>query len=127
MSQHKFAEFLKSLPTKPGVYLFKNAAGKVIYVGKAVNLRARVRSYFHQSAQHAPKIRHLVEEIADIEFIIAGSELEALLLENTLIKKHQPRYNVRLKDDKRYPYIKVHWQDPFPRVTTTRRIFSLSK
>jgi len=122
MTQHKFSEILKNLPTKPGVYLYKNAAGKVIYVGKAVNLRARVRSYFHQSAQHTPKIRQLVEEIDDIEFIVAGSELEALLLENNLIKKHQPRYNVRLKDDKRYPYIKVHWQDPFPRVTTTRRI-----
>lgn len=122
MSRPKFAEILESLPTKPGVYLYKSAAGKVIYVGKAVNLRARVRSYFHQSAQHAPKIRRLVEEIADIEFIVAGSELEALLLENNLIKKHQPRYNVRLKDDKRYPYIKVHWQDPFPRVTTTRYI-----
>jgi excinuclease ABC subunit C len=122
MSQQKVSEPLKSLPAKPGVYLFRNAAGKVIYVGKAVNLRARVRSYYHQSAQHTPKIRRLVEEIADIEFIVAGSELEALLLENNLIKKHQPRYNVRLKDDKRYPYIKVHWQDPFPRVTTTRRI-----
>ena len=124
MNQHNHAEVLQSLPTKPGVYLYKNAAGKVIYVGKAVNLRARVRSYFHQSAGHSPKIRRLVEEIADIEFIIAGSELEALLLENTLIKKHQPRYNVRLKDDKRYPYIKVHWQDPFPRVTTTRHILN---
>jgi excinuclease ABC subunit C len=92
MAQHKFAETLKNLPTKPGVYLYKNAAGKVIYVGKAVNLRARVRSYFHQSAQHTPKIRQLVEEIADIEFIVAGSELEALLLENNLIKKHQPRF-----------------------------------
>ena len=122
MTQHQFAEILKNLPTKSGVYLYKSAAGKVIYVGKAVNLRARVRSYFHQSAQHTPKIRQLVGEIDDIEFIVSGSELEALLLENNLIKKHQPRYNVRLKDDKRYPYIKVHWQDPFPRVTTTRRI-----
>jgi len=122
MTQHKLAAILDSLPTKPGVYLYKNAAGKVIYVGKAVNLRARVRSYFHKSAQHTPKTWRLVQEIADIEFIVAGSELEALLLENTLIKKHQPRYNVLLKDDKRYPYIKVHWQDPFPRVTTTRRI-----
>jgi excinuclease ABC subunit C len=122
MNQTKFTEILKNLPTKPGVYLYKNTAGKVIYIGKAVNLRARVRSYFHKSAQHAPKTWRLVQEIADIEFIVAGSELEALLLENTLIKKHQPRYNVRLKDDKRYPYIKVHWQDPFPRVTTTRRV-----
>jgi len=122
MSQPDFAQVLKNLPTKPGVYLYKNAAGKVIYVGKALNLRARVRSYFHQSAGQSPKIRRLVEEISAIDFIVAGSELEALLLENTLIKKHQPRYNVRLKDDKRYPYIKVHWQDPFPRVTTTRHI-----
>jgi excinuclease ABC subunit C len=94
----------------------------VIYVGKAVNLRNRVRSYFHKSAQHNEKTRRLVSEIADIEFIVADSELEALLLENTLIKKYQPRFNVRLKDDKRYPYIKVHWQDPFPKVTTTRRL-----
>ena len=122
MTQHNFEEVLKNLPAKPGVYLYKNAAGKVIYVGKAVSLRARVRSYFHQSAQHTPKIRRLVDEIANIEFIVAGSELEALLLENNLIKKHQPRFNVRLKDDKRYPYIKVHRQDPFPRVTTTRHI-----
>jgi excinuclease ABC subunit C len=122
MSDHKFEEILKSLPTKPGVYIYKNAAGKVIYVGKAVNLRSRVRSYFHESSQHVPKTRSLVKEIADLEFIVAGSELEALLLENTLIKKHQPRFNVRLKDDKRYPYIKVHWQDPFPRVTTTRQV-----
>ena len=122
MKRIEFAQVLDNLPTKAGVYIYKNESGKVIYVGKAVNLRARVRSYFHDSAQQTHKIRHLVDEIADIEFIVAGSELEALLLENTLIKKHQPRYNVRLKDDKRYPYIKVHWQDPFPRVTTTRNI-----
>jgi excinuclease ABC subunit C len=122
MKRIEFAQVLDNLPTKAGVYIYKNEAGKVVYVGKAVNLRARVRSYFHDSAQQTHKIRHLVDEIADIEFIVAGSELEALLLENTLIKKHQPRYNVRLKDDKRYPYIKVHWQDPFPRVTTTRNI-----
>jgi excinuclease ABC subunit C len=122
MSGYEFEEVLKNLPTKPGVYIYKNAAGKVIYVGKAVNLRSRVRSYFHESSQQVPKTRSLVKEIADLEFIVAGSELEALLLENTLIKKHQPRFNVRLKDDKRYPYIKVHWQDPFPRVTTTRQV-----
>ncbi len=122
MTSPKIKEILKNLPTKPGVYLHKNDQDKVIYVGKAVNLRNRVRSYFHKSAQQSGKTRHLVKEIADIEFIVAESELEALLLENTLIKKYQPRYNVRLKDDKRYPYIKVHWQDPYPRVTTTRRI-----
>ncbi len=113
---------LKSLPTKPGVYLYHDSAGKIIYVGKAVNLKNRIRSYFHDSAHHSPKNRHLVRDIAGIEFIIAASELEALLLENNLIKKHQPKYNVRLKDDKRYPYIKVHWQDPCPKVTTTRRL-----
>ena len=113
---------VKNLPTKSGVYLFRNAAEKIIYVGKAVNLRARVRSYFRESSKSTPKIRQLVKEIAALEVIVAQSELEALLLENTLIKEHQPRFNVRLKDDKRYPYIKVHWQDAFPRVTTTRRI-----
>lgn len=122
MTRPELEGVLKNLPTKPGVYVYKNALGKVIYVGKAVNLRARVRSYFHDSAQHAPKLRRLVAEIADLDFIVSRSELEALLLENTLIKQHQPRFNVRLKDDKRYPYIKVHWQDDFPRVTTTRHI-----
>ncbi len=125
MTPASLEQILKNLPAKPGVYLHKNGQGKVIYVGKAVNLKNRVRSYFHKSATFSsPKTRRLVEEIADIEFIVAESELEALLLENTLIKKHQPRYNVRLKDDKRYPYIKVHWQDPFPRVTTTRRLLN---
>jgi excinuclease ABC subunit C len=125
MTPASLEQILKNLPAKPGVYLHKNGQGKVIYVGKAVNLKNRVRSYFHKSATFSsPKTRRLVEEIADIEFIVAESELEALLLENTLIKKHQPRYNVRLKDDKRYPYIKVHWQDAFPRVTTTRRLLN---
>jgi excinuclease ABC subunit C len=120
----KIQQILENLPAKPGVYLHKNGQGQVIYVGKAVNLRSRIRSYFHKAAQVHPKTRRLVQEIEDIEFIVADSELEALLLENTLIKQHQPRYNVRLKDDKRYPYIKVHWQDPFPRVTTTRRLLN---
>jgi excinuclease ABC subunit C len=122
MTSPKIEQILNTLPTKPGVYLHKNAQGKVIYVGKAVNLKSRVRSYFHKSAQDDNKTRRLVAEIADIEFIVAESELEALLLENTLIKKYQPRFNVRLKDDKRYPYIKVHWHEPFPKVTTTRQL-----
>src|SRR5512135_281911 len=113
---------LDTLPTKPGCYLYKDAEGKVIYVGKAVNLRNRVRSYFHDSAQHDRRIDHLVQNICDIEWIVVGSELEALILEMNLIKKHRPRYNVRLKDDKRYPYIKVHWADPFPKVTVTRQM-----
>ncbi len=102
----------------------KNEAGEVIYVGKAINLRNRVRSYFHSSAQKDAKTRRLVQNIADIEWIIVGSELEALILEMNLIKRYRPHYNVRLKDDKRYPYIKIHWQDPFPKVTVTRHILS---
>ncbi|HHJ06109.1 MAG TPA: excinuclease ABC subunit UvrC [Anaerolineae bacterium] len=117
-------EKLNAIPTKPGVYLYKNQTQKVIYVGKAINLRNRVRSYFHKSSSSNLRLHNLVRDIRDIEFIITGSELEALLLENTLIKKYQPKYNVLLKDDKRYPYIKVHYQEPFPRVTTTRQILN---
>jgi excinuclease ABC subunit C len=111
---------LDTLPTKPGCYLMKNAAGEIIYVGKAINLRNRVRSYFHSAADLEIKTRHLVQHIAHIEWIVVGSELEALILEMNLIKKHRPHYNVRLKDDKRYPYIKVHWASDFPKVTVTR-------
>jgi len=111
---------LDSAPTKTGCYLMKDADGKVIYVGKAVNLRSRLRSYFHASAMEDNKTRHLVQRIKDIDWIVVGSELEALILEMNLIKKHRPRFNVRLKDDKRYPYIKVHWADPFPKLTVTR-------
>jgi excinuclease ABC subunit C len=118
----KIQGILDTAPTKAGCYLMKNASGKVIYVGKAVNLRNRLRSYFHASAQHNPRTRQLVQRIADIEWIVVGSELEALILEMNLIKKYRPRYNVRLKDDKRYPYVKVHWGDPFPKVTVTRRL-----
>lgn len=99
----------------------KDSSDKVIYIGKAVNLRNRVRSYFHANAQKHPRTKQLVRRIADIEWIIVGSELEALILEMNLIKKHRPRYNVRLKDDKRYPYIKVHWHQPYPKVSVTRR------
>lgn len=115
-------QVLDTLPDKPGCYLMKDAKDRIIYVGKAINLRNRVRSYFHATAQNDNKTRRLVREIADIEWIVVGSELEALILEMTLIKRHKPQYNVRLKDDKRYPYIKVHWQDPFPKVTVTRQI-----
>jgi excinuclease ABC subunit C len=100
----------------------KDADGKIIYVGKAINLRNRVRSYFHNSAEHPPRIRNMVMHIAEIEWIVVASELEALILEMNLIKKHRPHYNVRLKDDKRYPYIKVHWGEPFPKVTVTRQL-----
>jgi excinuclease ABC subunit C len=119
LSEH-LQGILDTLPIKPGCYLMKNAGGTIIYVGKAINLRNRVRSYFHADASHDQKTRRLVREIADLEWILVGSELEALILEMNLIKKHRPKYNVRLKDDKRYPYIKIHWGDPFPKVTVTR-------
>jgi excinuclease ABC subunit C len=113
---------LDNLPSKPGCYLMKDKDGKVIYVGKAVNLRNRVRSYFHTSAQKNKRIRQMVGRISDLEWIVVGSELEALILEMNLIKKYRPHFNVRLKDDKRYPYIKVHWNEDFPKVTVTRRM-----
>jgi excinuclease ABC subunit C len=117
----KVQEILDNLPAKAGVYLHKDKDGRIIYVGKAINLRSRVRSYFLKNVDSV-KTARLRRHIAEIEIITTDSELEALLLEMTLIKKHQPHYNVRLKDDKRYPYIKVHWQDPFPKVTVTRRM-----
>ncbi|HEY64982.1 MAG TPA: excinuclease ABC subunit UvrC [Caldilineae bacterium] len=113
---------LDTVPSRTGVYLMKNARGEVIYVGKAVNLRSRVRSYFQLSASHGARTRRLVEEVADLEWIVTDTELEALILENELIKRYQPRYNVRLKDDKNYPYIKIHWQDDFPKVSIVRRM-----
>jgi excinuclease ABC subunit C len=114
---------LDTLPTRPGCYIMKDASGKIIYVGKAINLRNRVRSYFHESNED-PKTRQLVRNINHIEWIVVGSELEALILEMNLIKKHRPHFNIRLKDDKRYPYIKVHWADPFPKVTVTRQMIN---
>jgi len=113
---------LDTLPSKPGCYLMKDKTDQVIYVGKANNLRNRVRSYFHASAGHSLKVTQMVSHISDIEWIVVASELEALILEMNLIKKYRPHYNVRLKDDKRYPYIKVHWQNPYPKVTVTRRM-----
>jgi excinuclease ABC subunit C len=121
ISEH-IQDILKSVPNQPGCYLMKNDQGKVIYVGKAINLRHRVRSYFHASAGKNPRTSQLVNKIRDIEWIIVASELEALILEMNLIKEYQPFYNVQLKDDKRYPYIKIHWADPFPKVTVTRKV-----
>ena len=114
-------EILANLPSRPGVYVHKDKEGRVLYVGKAVNLRSRVRSYFQKNVDSF-KTRRLREQVADIEIITTDSDLEALLLEMTLIKKHKPHFNVRLKDDKRYPYIKVHWAMAFPKVTVTRRM-----
>lgn len=113
---------LDSLPTATGVYLMKDKRGQVIYVGKAKVLRARVRSYFQNSTHVDGKTRRLVAEIADLEWIIVPSEVDALILENSLIKRYLPRFNVLLKDDKTYPYLKIHWQDDFPKVSVTRRV-----
>lgn len=113
---------LDTIPNKPGCYLMKNKSGNIIYVGKAVNLRNRVRSYFHENDNQHPRTKQLVANISDLEWIVVDSELEALILEMNLIKKHRPIYNIRLKDDKRYPYIKVHWPDEFPKITVTRRM-----
>src|SRR5579871_5154993 len=98
-------EKLGALPTRPGCYLYKDANGQIIYVGKAINLRNRVRSYFQKGASLAPKTRRLVQAIRDLDYIVVESELEALVLECNLIKKYQPHYNVRLRDDKNYPYL----------------------
>ncbi|MCA1620205.1 MAG: excinuclease ABC subunit UvrC [Acidobacteria bacterium] len=115
-------EKLKNLPTAPGVYLHKDEAGKIIYVGKAKNLRNRVRSYFQSGRGHDRKTRELVRRIFDLEFIVTDTEVEALVLESNLIKQHKPRYNVLLKDDKQYPHLKLTVSEPFPRVMITRRI-----
>ena len=115
-------EELKKLPQKPGVYLMKDENGHVIYVGKAVNLKNRVRQYFQSSRNQTVKTRSMVPNIKEFEYIVTDSEMEALLLECNLIKKHHPYYNILLKDDKTYPYIKVTVQEPFPRIFITRRM-----
>ena len=116
----KIAEKLFALPSSPGVYLMKDEGGSVLYVGKSAALRNRVRSYFHTLPKRAAKIRRLVDEIADFEIIQTSNEAEAFILEDTLIKRHHPRYNIRLRDDKRYPYIKIT-NEPYPRVMIVRR------
>lgn len=117
----KIREALAVLPEKPGVYLMHDATGKVIYVGKAVVLKNRVRSYFRNLASHTPKVRAMVSKVAEFETIVTSSEVEALILECNLIKKYRPRYNISLKDDKTYPFLKVTVNEDFPRVYATRR------
>ena len=114
-------EKLKEIPSSPGVYLHKDAAGKVIYVGKAKNLRSRVRSYF-RARPFDRKTDALVGQIVDLEFIVTDSEVEALILEASLVKQHKPRYNIKLQDDKSYPHLKLTINEPFPKVVITRRI-----
>src|SRR2546425_553861 len=120
----KFEDRLKAMPAKPGVYIFRDAKDKVIYVGKAALLRTRVRSYFGSMHGFEQKTRRLVEQIADIDFILTGTVQEALLLEATLVKRHQPFFNVRLKDDKHYPYLKIDLKEQWPRVEITRRVLN---
>lgn len=116
------ADKLANLPTLSGCYIYKDSAGTVIYVGKAINLRNRVRSYFQKSANHTPKTKRLVSNITDMEWIVTDTELEALILECNLIKKYRPKYNVRLRDDKQYPYLMLTTKEPFPRLLVTRRV-----
>ena len=113
---------LKSLPDKPGVYLMKDAQNQVIYVGKALVLKNRVRSYFQNTSRQSPKVQALVAKICDLDYLITDSEVEALILECNLIKEYRPRYNVSLKDDKTYPYLKVTLGEEFPRVYVTRNV-----
>ncbi len=115
-------EKIRTLPTQPGVYLYHNAEGEVLYVGKAKNLRARVRSYFLESAQANAKTGSLMREAVDLEYILVGNEQEALALENNLIKQRKPRFNILLRDDKTYPYVKLTLRDRFPKVFVTRRV-----
>ena len=112
----------RALPERPGVYIMKNARAEVIYVGKAKRLRARVRSYFGSGRSLEPKVRTLVEQIETLDHVVTANEAEALMLEATLVKRHQPVFNVRLKDDKHYPYLRVDVQHDWPRVTITRRV-----
>lgn len=113
---------LDQLPTRPGCYLFRDESGKVLYVGKAEVLRNRVRSYFQESAQHSARIRLMVSRVSDLETVVTDSAVEALLLECNLIKRHKPHYNVRLRDDKHYPYICLTMNEPFPRPIIVRRV-----
>lgn len=113
---------LRLLPSSPGVYLHKDRQGRVLYVGKARRLRARVRSYFRDQGEKAPLTSELVKHIADVDYIATDSEADALVLENQLIKEYRPRYNVRLKDDKQYPYLRIDLKEPFPRLGVVRRL-----
>ena len=116
------AEKLNKLPQRPGVYMMKDAAGRIIYVGKAKSLRNRVRQYFQKGANHSVKTAVMVSKICDLDYIICDSEMEAMVLESNLIKENKPRYNILLKDDKHYPYIKITMNEEYPRMLFVRRI-----
>ncbi|MGE5710545.1 MAG: GIY-YIG nuclease family protein, partial [Nitrospira sp.] len=113
---------LDHLPDQPGVYLFRDKTGELLYVGKAARLADRVRSYFLRSADHSPKTSLMVSQIADLETMVTRSELEALILESNLVKRHRPRFNVVLRDDKQYPYLRLPVKERFPRLSIVRRV-----
>ncbi|MEN6462301.1 MAG: GIY-YIG nuclease family protein, partial [Syntrophomonas sp.] len=113
-------ERLKNVPLQPGVYIYKDREGQVIYVGKAKILRNRMRSYFQSPQGLEPKVRAMMARVEDFDFIVTGSEVEALILENNLIKAYQPRYNIALRDDKTYPYLKITTGEKFPRIFIAR-------
>src|SRR5688572_28630967 len=122
--RNRFSSRLAALPTRPGVYIMRNEKGDVIYVGKAASLRNRVRNYFGAPHSLEPKTRALVDQVFDFEYIVTQNAAEALHLEATLVKRHQPFFNVRLKDDKHYPYLRIDVQNPWPRVEIARRVLS---
>jgi excinuclease ABC subunit C len=122
INRPQISQALKDLPNRPGIYLFKDAKGRLLYVGKAESLRDRVRSYFHDEALVGPKIRRVVEQAEQLEYILTESPVQALIWENDLVRKEQPRYNTKLRDDKHYPYIRINVQDPWPVARVTRRM-----
>ncbi len=122
LTKDQVKDKVREFPVQSGVYLMKSATEKIIYIGKAKNLRNRVRSYFTDSKDHSTKTRYLVQNISDVDYIITKTEVEAFLLEASLIKKHRPKYNIRLRDDKTYPYIKLSWSDNYPRLYVSRKV-----
>ena len=122
MAENPMREQVNHLPTNPGVYLMKDAGDNILYVGKAANLRHRVRSYFGSRQKLSLKLRRMMARVSDVDFFITASEPEAIILELNLIKRHRPYYNVRLKDDKSFPYLKIDLAEDWPRVQITRRL-----
>ena len=120
----KIQNILKNLPKKPGVYRFFNKEKMLLYIGKAIDLRNRVKSYFQQTKKLSPRIQNLVAQIEDIEFTVVGSELEALILETNLIKENRPKYNILMKDDKNYVYLKITQNEDFPQITIVRKVLN---
>ncbi len=115
-------EKLQNLPQKPGVYLFKDREGEVLYVGKAKNLKNRIRTYFNKNQNHLPRTDLMLKEVTDFDYIIVSSETESLILENNLIKQYRPRFNVKLRDDKNYQFIKIDYGSEIPQIYPVRRI-----